>query len=113
MKISNKGRDGILLPDIPEPVFLSGRGVLPGTEGFVFFQWKGRQCARRYVKPKDTRTERQLEHRRVFAEISKAWRALSQEERDRYNRRAEMMNMNGFDLFVSEAFKERKKAPGY
>jgi hypothetical protein len=46
----------------------SGRGG-----GYVYYTFRGRQCWRRYVVPKDPRTLPQLRSRAVFRAISKAW----------------------------------------
>jgi len=53
-----------------------------------------------------SRTEKQLEQRRVFAEVIKAWQALSPEKKAEYNRRGWRMKMSGFNLFVKENAKD-------
>ena len=61
------------LPDVPK----SGR-----SGGWVFYMRNGKQCRRRYVKPKDPRTPKQLRSRATFAAASKAYNeALTEAQR--------------------------------
>ena len=113
MKIRTKHGEGMMLPGIPEPVFVSGRGTAPGTEGYVFYIVNGRQLVRTYAKPKDSRTKKQVERRKLFAEAVQKWRNLSPEKSKEFNRRAKKLAMNGFNLFISETVKDRQKAAGY
>jgi len=110
MKIRTKNGEGMMIPGIPEPVFVSGRGTAPGTEGFVFYVVNGRQLVRTYAKPSNPRTKKQVERRKLFAEAVEEWRALPPEKRREYNRRAEKRRMNGFNLFISETVKDPGKA---
>ena len=48
--------------------FMSGR-----RDGYVYYEFNGRQCWRRYVVPKDPRTQPQLRRRAVLGATSKAW----------------------------------------
>jgi len=113
MKMTTKGKDGIAIPGLPEPVLVSGRGTGIGLGDRVFYVSNGRQIVRRYVKPRDPRTGKQLEHRRVFGEIVKKWRGLPPERKREYELRAENLDMTGFNLFVSEAFRYRQKMGRY
>jgi hypothetical protein len=113
MKIRTKNGEGMMLPGIPEPVLVSGRGTAIGMEGYVFYTVNGRQLVRTYTKPKDSRTKKQLGRRKLFAEAVQKWKELPLEERREYNRRAEKRHMNGFNLFISETVKDRQKAGGY
>jgi hypothetical protein len=53
--------------------------------GYVYYWAYGRLCWRRYVVPKDPRTEAQQSSRAAFGAASKAWsqnQALTEEQRD-------------------------------
>ena len=61
------------LPDVPK----SGR-----FGKWVYYMRNGKQCRRRYVKPRDTRTPEQLRLRAAFGAASKAYSwALTEEQR--------------------------------
>ena len=108
MKVTNNGKEGVMIPGLPEPVLLSGRGTGIGMDDVVFYVMNGRQYTHKYVKPKNPRTERQMRYRRAFGEVVKRWKDLPQEKKDEYNLRAENLSMTGFNLFVSETAKNRQ-----
>jgi hypothetical protein len=67
--------------------------------------WKGKEYIRAYAVPHNPRTERQQEHRAVFAEAVKAWKGLSLKERKKLDKEAR--EMTGFNLYVSRYIKRR------
>lgn len=62
---------------------------------------------RTYVLPHDPRTPKQVRQRRKYTEANEVWKALSQDERNEWNRRAKGTGMNGYCLFVSEFTRQR------
>lgn len=62
----------------------------------------GQNFMRSYVLPHDPKTPKQMKQRRKYAEANEVWKALSQEEKDEYNRRARGTGMNGYCLFISQ-----------
>ena len=103
MKISNRKGEGMVVPELgSEPILVSGRGGPIGSGNVVFYTIRERQYVRKYVKPRDPKTEKQQAHRKLFGEVSKEWRRLSAKEREDYNQRARPMGMSGFKLFRNE-----------
>ncbi len=82
------------------------RGRLGDDIGYVV---RGRQRWRRYVKPSDPRTRRQMRRRRHFARLVSRWHSLTEAEKGRWNdlvRRARRKRTTGFNLFLSAGMKE-------
>lgn len=102
MKIK-RDKNGMLIDELGEPVLLSGRGVPLGMSDTVFCVWKGKQYVRRYVKPQNPRTPKQMAQRKRMGAVVKMWRTLPPKVKAEYNRRAEELGTcSGFNLFVSE-----------
>ncbi len=68
-----------------------GRKMVAGT-------WKGHEYIRPYVKPTDTKTESQMEQRKLFSQAVEAWHKLAPRQQEFYNRIAD--GMTGYNLFV-------------
>ena len=74
-----------------------------GRHGPLVFVVRGKTTyARRYKKPHDPKTPAQHAHRLRFMEAVQAWRALGDEGKARYNKRAKRMGRTGYNLFVGE-----------
>ncbi len=71
---------------------------------------RGRQRWRRYVKPFDPRTKRQLCRRKAFARLVSRWHGLNEVEKARWNDRAVGKPLTGFNLFISAGMKEFEAA---
>lgn len=74
----------------------------------VFSSWKGIPYIRSYAKPNNPRTRKQQKHRKLFRDASRAFKALSKEEKEQWNRKAGGMPLTGFNLFVKETMKLTK-----
>ncbi len=86
------------------------QGRLGDEIGYVVH---GRQRWRRYVKPADPRTKRQLCRRRAFARLVLRWHALTEAEKEYWNtlaRRSRCKRIKGFNLFLSSGMKEFEAA---
>ncbi len=79
------------------------QGRLGDEIGYVV---RGRQRWRRYVKPADPRTKRQLCRRRHFARLVSRWHGLNEAEKARWNDLARRKPLTGFNLFLSAGMKE-------
>ena len=73
-------------------------------KSFVAVVSRGTNYFRAYAVPKNSETELQTEHRRRFAEASAAWKRLTPEERQAYNRAAR--RMSGYNLFIKRVLKQ-------
>ncbi|HPS57513.1 MAG TPA: hypothetical protein PK514_05350 [Spirochaetota bacterium] len=69
----------------------------------VLYRWKGKQCARVYVVPRNPDTAEQRKNRSRFSEASSSWRELPMHTRAAYNKKAAKLStrMSGFNLYVS------------
>ena len=76
----------------------------------IGYMVRGRQRWRRYVKPADPRTRRQLCRRRHFARLVSRWQALTEAEKARWNNRAAGKPFTGFNFFLSAGMKEFEAA---
>jgi len=83
------------------------QGRLGDDIGYVVH---GRQRWRRYVKPADLRTKRQLCRRRHFARLVSRWHCLDEAEKGSWNALAERKPLTGFNLFMSSGMKEFEAA---
>ncbi len=79
------------------------QGRLGDEIGYVVH---GRQRWRRYVKPADPRTKRQLCRRREFARLVSRWHSMNDAEKDRWNALARRKPLTGFNLFIGSGMKE-------
>lgn len=68
----------------------------------VFYHRYGKTCIRLHVIPRNPDTEDQRTVRRSFAQAVKSWQGITQEKRDKFNRRARNLNMSGYNLYISE-----------
>lgn len=68
----------------------------------VFSSWRGIPYARSKGTYHDAKSRKQLPLRRRFKEAVYAWRALSERERDTYNKRASFLSLSGYNLFIQE-----------
>jgi len=103
METNNKERDERKTVRLIGSRF-SGKWHDPETGDCVYAIVGGKQSVRRYAKPSNPRTEKQVEQRRLFAEVIKAWQVLPADKKTEYNRRAR--RMSGFNLFVKEYAKD-------
>ncbi len=79
------------------------RSVRGKVGGYVYYQWKGINCCRAYVRPRNPDTAAQRRIRERLAEASASWRGLPLEVRERFNYRASEsgLRMSGFNLYVA------------
>jgi hypothetical protein len=77
--------------------------LLSGRVGALVFCRRGRGTyARAWVRPADPKTPNQkIQRGRVGAAVQ-AWRELSDEDKDKYRRRAAPTRRHGYHLFVAE-----------
>ena len=78
----------------------------------VFYNRYGRTYIRRYVIPRNPNTLKQRSIRRSFADAVKAWQNVNNTIKDRFNRKADYLNMSGYNLFISEYMKSRINSLG-
>lgn len=80
------------------------RDVEGKTGDLVHYKWKGMDCARIYVIPRNPDTRAQRLNRKRLGEASKSWKGLPLETRNLYNLRALKHGnvMSGYNLYVSE-----------
>ena len=67
----------------------------------------GKQYFRTYVIPNDLKTAKQMKQRMKYARAVKIWKHMPDAEREVYNKRANILDMSGYNLFISE-FTRRK-----
>jgi len=88
---------------------LNGGKQLSGRLGDnVYVAYPGGTYVRRYVVPRNPKSEEQQKRRGCFAEAIAAWKALADEGRRAYNEAAGGTLLNGYNLFVSEFLKARQ-----
>lgn len=77
----------------------------------VHYRWKGKDCARIYVIPRNPRTEAQQANRKLLAQASVSWRELPETVKRLYNFKAmkQRCRMSGFNLYVSDYISGRIK----
>ena len=80
------------------PLFTAAGGR---AGNIVFYTVKGSVYARRYVKPRDPRTEAQKKNRVLFRQAMHSWQGLSASAKARYNDRARGTRMTGHNLYIS------------
>jgi hypothetical protein len=80
----------------PEGPMLRGR-----RDDVVFYKRKGKFYSRRFTKPRDPKTTAQQNQRARFREANAAWKALAEEDRERWRRHARD-RAYGFNLFVKK-----------
>lgn len=74
-----------------------------GRMGPVVFCRRGNTAfARAWVQPKNPRTIKQRAHRGRFESAVKAWKEMSEEDKERYRSRARFQGRTGYNLFLSE-----------
>jgi hypothetical protein len=89
-----------------EGIDLFGLFELVGKGKYVLSSWKGKKYIRRYVKPKNPRTKKQLKQRKKFTDAVQAWHKLRESEKAHYNKLAERYAISGMNLFISRHVKE-------
>jgi hypothetical protein len=73
----------------------------------VFYRRQGKTCIRSYVIPRNPDTAAQKAVRRSFADAVKSWQVLRCEEKYKFIRKAQKMQMSGYNLYISTFMKER------
>jgi hypothetical protein len=72
----------------------------------VFYSRYNKQCIRQYVIPRNPDTIAQRSNRQSFANAVKSWQALTEKEKNKYNRKASNLNMSGYNLYISDFMKD-------
>lgn len=67
----------------------------------VASSWKGKEYIKEYSAPGGEPSDRQLEHRAIFAKATQAWQTLSLRQQEFYDHMAD--GMTGYNLFVGRA----------
>ncbi|HOO70838.1 MAG TPA: hypothetical protein PK926_03675 [Spirochaetota bacterium] len=81
---------------------------ISGTIGrMVFYHRNGRVIARRWVMPPNPDTPAQRKNRSRFKEAMSAWKALTDDEKAAYTKKARGSGMTGHNLFISGWMKNR------
>ncbi len=80
------------------PLFTAARGRVGNI---VFYTVEGTVYARKYVKPRDPKTDAQKKNRALFRQAMRSWQGLSASARARYNDRARGTRMTGHNLYIS------------
>jgi len=83
-------------------------GNLSGALGkdMIFSSWRGKPYAKRYTKPRDPKSERQVDHRAVFHQGAKAWRAMKHSQKAFYDGLA--ADTTGYSLFLGRYIRARE-----
>lgn len=79
----------------------------------VYYTRNGKIRSRRHVIPSNPRTRKQQAGRSRFAGAVRAWRALDEEARADWNRRAKRIRRTGYNLFISECLARADDALQY
>lgn len=66
-------------------------------------------CVRAHVIPRNPNTEAQRSVRRSFADAVYSWQALPDEEKYAYNKKARYLNLSGYNLYISNYLKSKKR----
>ena len=76
---------------------------LTGRMGNVVFCHRGNVgFVRKWVRPRDPRTNKQLARRGRFEAAVAAWQELADDDKAKYRKGAEYMRRTGYHLFLSE-----------
>ena len=88
----------------------------PSIEGFtnrlgnlVYYRNRETKCVRRWVMPRNPRTELQQRGRRSFADAVKLWQNLEPYRKAQWNRKALIRHISGYNLFISEHMKTSRE----
>ena len=72
---------------------------------FVYYRNRSTPCVRRWVMPRNPRTELQQHGRRCFADAVRLWQGLEPYKKGQWNRKALVRHISGYNLFISEHLK--------
>jgi hypothetical protein len=87
------------------PAFISVRSKLGNM---VFYTRWGNVYARKRVTPRNPDTEPQRRSRGLFRDAMKSWQSLSEEDKQKYRRKAEKLRMAGHNLYISRYIKSHR-----
>jgi len=88
---------------ILNPMFSEAEGNLGRI---VLYKRNGVQCARKYVVPRNPDTHAQRSNRSTFAMAVKAWKNLSQDNKNEWNSKAQKKGKTGYNYFLSQYMKK-------
>ncbi len=74
-------------------------------EDVVLYASGGKEYMRRYVKPRNPKTESQQANRKLFAEAMASWKLLTSEEKKKYRQKTRRLNMHPHNLYIREYIK--------
>ena len=83
---------------ITEPI---GYGVTGKWGKYIYTSRNGTYYKKRYTKPRNPQTKKQMQWRNLFARAMKAWQELSQKEKLKWKKRACNVPKAGHNLFIS------------
>ena len=72
---------------------------------FVYYRNRSLKCVRRYVVPRNPRTECQQKGRMSFADAVHLWQNLEPYRKAQWNGKALIRRISGYNLFISEHLK--------
>ena len=89
------------------PIFksISGR-----VGSLVFYHYNNRQYIRRYVVPRNPDTPAQRDLRERFAKAVTGWQALERYKKEQWNNRALLMQMSGYNLYISKRMTNKEES---
>ncbi|HPS58893.1 MAG TPA: hypothetical protein PK514_12375 [Spirochaetota bacterium] len=73
----------------------------------VLYNYFDRQYARSRVTPRNPNTASQVFVRRTFGDAVRAWQALDDDRKRKFNKKGRMRSISGYNLFISEYMKVR------
>ena len=73
---------------------------------FVYYTSRSTRCVRRYVVPRNPRTEKQQAGRACFADAVRQWQELASYKKVQWNGKAMVRRISGYNLFISEHLRE-------
>ena len=69
---------------------------------FVYSSWKGINVIKRYKKPVDIKSPKQLEVRNAFADAGRIWKSLPQKIKDSWNKSVIGLAMTPRNMFIKK-----------
>ena len=76
---------------------------------FVYYTSRSTRCVRRYVVPRNPRTEKQQAGRACFADAVRQWQELASYKKVQWNGKAMVRRISGYNLFISEHLTESRE----
>jgi hypothetical protein len=78
------------------------------ADGLVHYSIGRKTYARKYVIPRNPRSEAQQSNRSLFAEAMAVWKTLGEDDKKQYRKKVMGTSMHGHNLFISRYIKLHK-----